>query len=323
MRKPFLIVLLFILILSACAPEPVTPVDMVKMTLPVGYIPNIQFAPLYAGIENGYFRDAGIDLTIDYSFETDATALVGADKLQFATVSGEQVLLARAQGLPVVYVAAWYEDFPVGVVSLREKGILEPKDLKGKRIGIPMLSGASYVGLRALLEAGGLKESDVTLDVIGFTQVEAIASGVVDAAVIYIANEPLQLLEQGYDIVVLKTSKYKSLVSNGLITNEKTAREYPELVRSMVAAFLQGLQFAAHYPEEVYELSLLHVPTLSQSDKVSQLEILRVSSGLWQTKHPGYSDPEAWQNTQAVLLEMGLLKYALILENAYTNDFLP
>ena len=43
---------------------------LVHVKVPLGYIPNIQFAPLYVAVENGYFRDAGIEVEFDYSFET-------------------------------------------------------------------------------------------------------------------------------------------------------------------------------------------------------------------------------------------------------------
>jgi len=296
---------------------------LIHVKLPLGYIPNIQFAPLYVSIEKGYFHEAGIEIEFDYSFETDAVALVGADELQFAVVSGEQVLLARAQGLPVVYVAAWYQQYPVAVVSKVGQDILMPADLKGKKIGLPGLYGANYIGLEALLFSAGLSNDDVTLDSIGYNQVEALATDQEQAVSVYTTNEPVQLRAQGYDVNEIRVADHLQLASNGLITNEKTIAEKPELVNAMVEAFLKGLIDTIADPGEAYELSKAHVPNLAEADQTVQKEVLARSIDLWKAERPGLSNPQAWQNMQDTLLKMGLLTEPLEIDKAFTNEFIP
>jgi len=324
LKKFLLIIILCFLMLAACAPKPAATEEVsahVSVRLPVGYIPNVQFAPLYVAIDKGYYSQEGINVTIDYSYETDATALVGANELQFAIVSGEQVLLSRAQGLPIVYVMAWYQEFPVGIVTMKDNNILEPADLKDKKIGVPVLLGASYIGLKALLEAGNIAESDVTLDVIGFNQVEALATNQDDATVVYVANEPIQLEAQGYDINVLRVADYLDLVANGLITNEVTIENNPDLVQKMVSATLKGIEYSLENPDEAYEISKKYVENLTQADQDTQKSVLATSMELWRGEKIGFSQPQSWQNMQDILLKMGLLTSTLDLQDAYTNEF--
>ena len=321
-----IVILLLALSITACAPQkaPAPQVSgLTQIRLPVGFIPNIQFAPLYVAIEKGYYREAGIELTLDYSQEVDGVALVGANQLPFSIASGEQVLLGRSQSLPIVYVANWYQQYPVGIVSLKEKGITGPVELKGMKIGTPVLSGASYIGLRALLNAADLSEADVTLDVIGFNQIEALTAGQEDAAVVYITNEPIQLQNQGYEINLQRVADYVQLVGNGLITNETTLKEDPELVHNMVQATLRGIQDTLADPDEAYQISKEYVENLAQADENVQMQVLKTSLELYQSEQPGYSDSAAWENMQTILLDIGLLAEPLELEKAYSNDFLP
>ncbi len=344
-RISILILSLIVMISSACASTTINPTPvssptvpnssaspssspsnapgLVHIRLPLGYIPNVQFAPLYDAVDKGYFAQEGIEIEFDYSMETDAVALVGANQLQFAVVSGDQVLLARAQGLPVVYVLGWFQDYPVSVVSKTGQGILKPADLKGKRIGLPGLYGASYIGLRALLSAGGLKESDVTLDSIGYNQVESLVSGQDQAVVVYTNNEPIQLRSQGYQIDEIQVKDYSHLVSNGLITNEMTENQNPDLIRRMNQAFIKGIADTIADPEAAYQICLKYVQGLDKADQAVQKQVLLTSVEFWKTPQLGYSDPAAWQNTEQVLLDIGFLTQPLDVSQVFSNAYLP
>jgi NitT/TauT family transport system substrate-binding protein len=329
MGKKFIYIILVLTLLTSCTtPQPVATAQptvkaLVHIKLPMGYIPNVQYAPFYMAVERGYFKDAGIEIEFDYAFETDGVALVGANQIQFALVSGEQVLLARSKGLPVVYVVGWYQKYPVSIVSMADKNIKGPQDLRGKKVGLPGLFGANYIGLRALLYTAGIKESDITIDSIGFTQVEALAGGREDAVVGYAANEPVLLHSKGYDVNEIRVADYVQLASNGIITNETTIAQNPDLVRAFVAAFLHGLQDTITDPDAAYDISKKYVENLDQSDPIVQKQVLGTSIEQWRAATPGKTEPAAWENMQQVLLNMKMYSDPLDLKKAYTNDFLP
>ncbi len=331
MLKRFsLFFVLFTLVLAACAPQTPaaeTPTStekpLIKIRLPMGYVPNVQYAPFYVAAAKGYFAEAGFEVEFDYSFETDGIALVGADELKFSLASGEQILLARAQGIPVVYVMAWYQKYPISVMAKSTTGIKTPQELIGHKIGLPGLFGANYIGLRAMLYAVGIDEKEVTIDSIGFNQVEALVSDQEDVVVGYAANEPVVLRSKGYDLTEWRTSDYVQLASNGLITNEKTIAENPELVRAFVGAMLKGLRDTIADPDAAYETSFDFVENLKEADPIVQKQILGTSVEMWRAERLGYADPQSWQNMQEVMLKMGLYPQALDLGQAFTNQFIP
>jgi NitT/TauT family transport system substrate-binding protein len=319
-RRISFTLIVFLPMLAACAP---TPGELVPVDLTMGYRPDVQFAPLYVAHANGYYEEAGLDVNFVHLPETEAVQLVGVGEIQFAIVSGEQVLLARNQELPIVYVLAWWQDNPIGVAAPVSGGIQAPEDLIGKNVGFPGQFAASYIALRALLNAEGVSEQAINLDPIGYTQVEALLAGSVDAVVIYANNEPVQLEAQGMDVRVMRVADYVRLPGNGLITNETTARDNPDLVRRMVEATLKGLQDTIDDPEAAFEVCKLYVEGLAEADQEVLYQVLLESIGFWTSERLGFSEPEAWDNIQNVLLEMELLEEALDTSEAFSNEYLP
>jgi NitT/TauT family transport system substrate-binding protein len=108
------------------------------------------------------------------------------------------------------------------------------------------------------------------------------------------------------------------MVANGIITNEETIAQNPELVQGFVNALLHGLQDTLDNPEEAYTISKKYVEGLDDSRKA----VLEASLPLWEADQLGFTDPASWTQTQDILLAMGLLDAPVAnLEAVYTNQF--
>jgi len=309
-KKIFSLMLGLMILLTACSSSQVTNEadEFQKIKLPMGYIPNIQYAPFYVAVDKGYFANEGIEIEFDYSFETDGVALVGAGELPFAVASGEQVLLARTQDLPVVYAFAWYQQFPISVITAVELNVNEPRDLRDDTIGLPGLFGANYIGVQAMLFADEVNPAtDVTFNAIGFNQVESFASGQSDIVVVYTANEPIVLSSQGFEFNELRVADYVQLIANGIVTNEETIANNPDLIRAFANAFAKGIADTISNPEEAYEISLKFVENLKDQDKDVQMQVLTTSIEFWEAERIGFSDSQAWENMNELLVKMELI----------------
>jgi NitT/TauT family transport system substrate-binding protein len=140
--------------------------------------------------------------------------------------------------------------------------------------------------------------------------------------VIYANNEPIQLEAQGYQVDVLRVADYVLLASNGLLSNEKTIAENPELISKLVQATLKGVAFSLNSPNEAFEICKKYVEGLDQTNQEVQKEVFLATLEFWKTDKAGYSEPEAWENMQKVLLDMGMLTQPLDLNKAYSNAFI-
>lgn len=310
-RKAVLVLALLILGVVGAQAQEATPAGTHDVTFFLTYIPNIQFSPVYVALEQRYFADAGFNVTLQSGDEPDGINLIAANQLQFGLASGEQVIAARAQGRPVEFVYEWFQKYPIGILVTNDSGVSTPAELKGTKIGIPGLFGASYTGAIALLNANGMTEQDVQLDTIGFNAPQVVCVGAVKEAVVYVNNEPLQiqnLIDSGgcgsvTSITVFPVSDVADMVSNGIITNEDTITSNPDEVRAFVAAFDHGLRDVINNPAQAYLLSAPYIEGLPLPDdfKAALEREASVTADFWYA-HP-HPTRETMRQSRADLLD--------------------
>lgn len=274
-----LIFAMLLVVTGALAGTTLAQDDAASVTFGLPFVPNVQFAPVYVAIANGYTADEGLDVALEYGEENLMIDLVAAGEMAYAMIGGEQVILARQGERPIVFVYEWFQQFAVGVVVPdTTTGVETAADLAGLRIGIPGRFGASYSGLTALLNTNGLGESDIRLEPIGFNAPDVICQDqdIIDASVVYINNEPLQIQQRAdagecgdiTAVSVLPVAAEVDLVSNGITVSEAMISESPDMVQAMVTAFDLALADVIANPAEAYLLSAEFIDGLPLSDSL-------------------------------------------------------
>lgn len=331
MKRVVFTTLLFfgaVILFAACAPSPTptsapTTAPLTQVSVVMGYVPNVQFAPFYVAEQKGYFAQEGLKINYNWGFEFDGVKLVGANQADFSIVTGDQIILARAQNIPLVYIGNWYNAYPISVASFADKNIKTPQDLIGKKVGLPGLFGASYTAWRALLYTQKISESDVTVQDIGFTQSQALQQGTVDAAVVYANNEPVQLALAGKPTNEINTWEFAKLIGNGIATNEATVKNRPEIAKAFVRALLHGIQDSINNPDEALQLTVKGLPEAGGDNLKTSQGILNASIPLWKNSRLGETRLADWQAMEKFMLDAKFIPTDVDVTKAFTNDLIP
>lgn len=237
-------------------PKPVAPPRDVSIVL--DWYPNAVHTFLYAAAEQGYFAAEGLRVTFKMpgNDPSDGLKLVAAGKETFCIYYQPDLLLARAQQIPVVAVAPIVRH-PLNVLMApKSSGITSPKDLTGKSVGYPTVpTDINYVSLMVAVAGGD--PAKVRFTDVGWDLIPAIATKQVDAIVGgYINHEALLLEKQGMPMNIFPLQDfgvpdYYELV---LLTGEKTAREDRPLVEAFWRAAARGQAWVKANPEAAVDM---------------------------------------------------------------------
>lgn len=295
----------------------------VKVSLALDWYPWSNHAGLFIAREKGYFREEGLDVNL-YTPADPSTVLqtVGAGKDDFGISYQPDVLLARAQGVPVVSVAAFVQHPLNSVMALKDSGIQRPRDLVGKKVGYPGIP-LNVPLLKSMVEKDGGDFSKVELVNIGFDLVPALAGKKVDAVIgAYWVHESIVLEQQGLPVNIMRVEQWgvPDFYELVLVTNEKTLTQRPDLVKRFLRAALKGYRDAAQDLSGAVETLAKNNP---QVDRRVEQEGIRLLAPLWLDAPTfGWQAAERWTAFTAWMQTAGLLERPVDADKAFTNRFI-
>ncbi len=295
------------------------------VTVALDWYPNANHAGLFLALERGWFAEEGLSVEV-YTPSDPATVLqtVGAGRDTFGISYQTDVLLARAQGVPVVSVAAIAQQPLMGIMTLAEAGLSRPGDLAGKTVAYPGIPSQEAF-LATMLEHDGLGMADIDLVNVGFDLLPALVSERADAAMgAFWTHETIVAERAGYPVEIMRVEEfgvpaYYELV---LVSGEQTLERDPETVRAFLRAAVRGYDAAAAEPEAALDALAAASPDI---DRAVETDGLALTAPTWTAGGVavGTQSAERWDAYAAWMAERGLIPTDLDAASAWSADYLP
>ena len=295
-----------------------------KVTLTLDWYPNADHAGIYAAQAEGFFEDEGLDVEIQQPSDPAAVLqLVAAGQSDFGISYENEMTNAAARDVPVKSVMAIVQEPLNSIISLKESGIEEPKDLVGKKVGYAGQSFGSAV-LDTVLRKAGEDPSSVEKVNVGLDLRPALISKQVDAVVdAYWNIEAVELAQEGYETNVIRLPEVGVPNYNELVvaTSDSYSQENPDIVRRFVKALVEGHQYAVENPEAARDALLAANEELDP--EVAQKTVALTVPLFGKPGRIGYQDPEEWRAYVDWAVENEVLPGPVDVDTVMTNEFLP
>jgi NitT/TauT family transport system substrate-binding protein len=319
-----LLLMLCLILMAACGPEPTpTPIPLEPVSLQLQWVTQAQFAGYYVALDKGWYREEGIDLTINPGGpDLVPVDLVAAGARDFGTTLLADLVVAVQQGKPVISLAQIQQTNGLLLVSFKDSGIVQPADFAGKRVGVWL--GAWQAQFDALMAKEGLAPGDFELVSQGFSM-DSFLARQLDVASAMIYNEYYVVLESGVRPEELNVIDYANygldFPGDTLFATRQTVEQNPDLCARMLRASLKGWQYAVDNPEEAADIVLKYDEAGVQT-RDHQLSMMAEIAKLVSVpvRELGFTDRDDVRRTIDTLLSYGVLSGPVQPEEVFTND---
>lgn len=327
-RLLFVSLLLFVVTGCAQDKDEVKDKDTDSGLTPVSFVldwtPNTNHTGIYVAKEMGYFEEQGLDVEIMLPGEVGTNQLIASRTADFGVSYQEGLTQARAEGLPIVSIAAVMQHNTAGYASPVDKDITKPADFEGKKFGA-YGSDLERAMMTTIMEQNGANIDEVEFITTGDSDFFVAVKRDVDFSLVFqgwtgieaeLRGEPLNM------VYLVDFSDKLDFYTPILATSEEMIEKNPETVRAFVHAAVKGYEYAIENPSEAAAILIESEPDLDP-DLVNR-------SQEWISPHYqddadrwGIQDKARWENFVDFMVENEIIDEALDVDQAFTNEFLP
>jgi len=304
-----------------------------KVSVQLDYVVRGNHAMFFVARDKGLFAKNGIEIgeIRKGSGSPDAMRLTANGNAQFGFGDLPTMVVARAQGVPVVALVAVNQRSPLGFISLASvKTLKTPADLKGLNIGIHP-AGSTYIFFKAFLAANGMQESDFKMSTVSPPYESYLLLKRVDVVPGYIDAEVPELEAKAGgpgSLSIMQGSDFGYPVyGSGLFTSEKMIAEKGDIVQRFVKAYMQAFADVIQKPEEAADIIVRANPEYAAKKDVLVKQIEADIKGTFfsadtKANGLGWMTQSGWEKTVKTLVDQGAMKQSIDAAAAFSDKFL-
>ena len=314
---------------TAAAPRLAAAADKITFVTDFGY--NGRHSYYFVALDKGYYAKQNLDVDIVRGQgSADAVKQVAAGTAQIGFADTAAVILGRGNDqIPTKLVAMVYAKPPHAIFVLKDSGITKPKDLEGRKVGVPP-GDAQRVLWPALAAANGIDMNKVTLiNIQPSAKAQSLAAKQVDAVFDWIVGNQAYW-EAGLDkdkLVLIPWAKWGvNPYGNALMASEKTIKERPDMLRRFMDGTMQGWKWAIENPEKANEIFIQsnpEVPLLAALGRFANDIQDLVDVPMNQKNRLGWIDKGRMEETVNILNKYFQVERPVTAQELYTVEFLP
>ncbi|MDM8550263.1 ABC transporter substrate-binding protein [Desulfobacterales bacterium HSG2] len=293
------------------------------MTIRLNWATNVQFAGILLAKERGWYREAGIELTVR-GWEKGVSPVdeVLAGKAQVGVTDASALVKSRIRGAGIKAVMTAFQKSPICLMSKKEQGIETVKQLVGKRIG--MSNPKTEVAVRIMMKNQGLDYKDI-IPVKSGWDLQPFIDGEFDVFFAFLNNEPLVMKKLGYEVNVIPGFNYGyDFYAGTCFMTERMIADQPDLSRRFVSVTLRGWREAFRDTEATAKLVVeKYYPRGTVEHQTESLKVFKyLATASVGESLVGFMEERIWEKGIDTLHKFGQIEKKIPATDVFTLEFL-